>query len=82
MPSAYVAFELLTDNDDGTFTPVPSQTVKVRDVTNNANLADTASDANGTVPGATVAVAAGTRLRFSVEGRTDKQCGFAEQVTV
>jgi hypothetical protein len=81
MPSNYAAFELLIDNDDGTFTPVPSAAVKVYDVTNGVALADTASDANGTVPGASVAVAAGTLLRFSFR-RADGICGYAENVTV
>jgi hypothetical protein len=81
MPSDYAPFEALIDNDDGTFTPAASATVKVYDVTNGAPLADTASDAGGTVPGATVAVDAGTRLRFSVQ-LADGLAGFAEQVTV
>lgn len=79
--SSYPSFEVLTDNDDGTFTPVASTTVKVYDVTNAAALADTASDANGTVPGASVAVAVGTRLRFSVR-LANGLAGCAEQVTV
>jgi hypothetical protein len=79
--STYAAFELTIDNDDGTFTPVPGATVMVYDVTHAVTLADTASDADGTVPGATVAVAAGTRLRFSVQ-LANGLAGCAEQVTV
>lgn len=82
MPSDYAPFELLIDNNDGTFDPVPSTTVKVYDVTNSVALADTASDADGTVPGATVAVDPGTVLRFSVEGRADRLSGFCENTTV
>jgi hypothetical protein len=78
--SSYAAFELLIDNNDGTFTPVPSQAVKVYDVTHAAALADTASDAGGTVPGAIVAVAVGTLLRFSVQ-LTNGLAGCAEDVT-
>lgn len=78
--STYPAFEVLIDNDDGTQTPVGLQAVKVYDVTHGAALADTASDANGTVPGAAVAVAAGTRLRFSVQ-LANGLAGCAEQVT-
>ncbi|MCA1615055.1 MAG: hypothetical protein LC795_15665 [Acidobacteria bacterium] len=81
MPSDYAAFELLIDNDDGTYTPVPSTTVKVYNVTGSAALADTASDAGGTVPGATVAVAVGTTLRFSVQ-LANGLAGCAEQITV
>lgn len=78
--SSYTAFELLIDNDDGTFTPAASTAVQVYDVTHSAALADTASDANGTVPGASVAVAAGTRLRFSFR-LVNGICGYAENVT-
>ncbi len=78
--SSYVTFQLYIDNDNGTVTPVPSQTVKVYDVTHVAALADTTSDANGIVPGASVAVAVGTRLRFSVQ-RADGLAGCAEQTT-
>lgn len=81
MPSNYNSFDVVIDNDDGTVTRVASQTVKVYNVTGATALADTASDVNGIVPGATVAVAAGTILRFSVEGRADRQSGYYEQVT-
>lgn len=81
MPSAYPSFMLYRDPDDGTFPVVPSQVVKVYDVTHDAALADTASDVNGVVPGATVAVAPGTVLRFSVEGRSDRLSGFCENTT-
>jgi hypothetical protein len=78
--TSYPTFELLIDNDDGTFTPVPSTAVKVYDVTNSAALDDTASDSNGTVPGASVAVAAGTLLRFSFR-LANGICGYAENTT-
>jgi hypothetical protein len=89
MPSDYAAFEVYIDNDNGTVTPVPGQTVKVYDVTDAdpetgagaVALSDTASDSTGTVPGATVAVAAGRTLRFSVQ-RADGLTGCAEQMTV
>ncbi|HEX3560359.1 MAG TPA: hypothetical protein VHU19_14220 [Pyrinomonadaceae bacterium] len=78
--STYAAFELVIDNNDGTFTPVASQTVHVYDVTHSTALADTASDANGTVPAASVAVAVGTLLRFSFL-LANGICGFAENAT-
>jgi hypothetical protein len=68
MPSSYLGFDVVIDNDDGTFTAVGSQAVLVYDVTNEVALDPTASDTFGHVPGASVAVDAGTRLRFSVEG--------------
>lgn len=80
MPSNYAAFDVVIDNDDGTTTPVPSQTVKVYDVTHATALSDTASDSNGHVAGASVAVAAGTLLRFSFS-KTNGQCGYAEVLT-
>ena len=78
--SNYPAFEVYIDNEDGTVTPVPNEVVHVYDVTHGVALADTASDASGTVPAAAVAVAAGTRLRFSVR-REDGLCGYDEKVT-
>jgi hypothetical protein len=80
MPSQYAAFEVYIDNDDGTVTPVANQAVKVFNVMANAALADVASDPGGTVPGATVNVNPGTRLRFSVQ-RADGLCGYAEVLT-
>lgn len=79
--SNYNAFNVVIDNNDGTVTPVPNQVVKVYDVTNATPLADTASDAFGVVPGASVAVAIGTKLRFSVT-RADGLNGCAEQETI
>lgn len=79
--SDYASFEVVIDNDDGTFTPVASTAVKVYDVTHGAALSDTASDADGTVPSASVAVAAGTVLRFSVR-LANGLAGCAEQTTV
>ena len=79
--SNYNAFNVVIDNNDGTVTPVPNQTVKVYNVTNAAALADRVSDAFGVVSGASVAVAVGTRLRFSVT-RPDGLNGCAEQVTI
>ncbi|MCA1567235.1 MAG: hypothetical protein LC803_16600 [Acidobacteria bacterium] len=79
--SNFNSFNIVIDNNDGTVTPVPNQTVKVYDVTNATPLADTASDEFGVVPGASVAVAAGTRLRFSVT-RVDGLNGCAEQETI
>lgn len=78
--SNYPTFDVLIDNDDGTTTPVASATIKVYDVTNSAALSDTASDADGIVAGASVAVAVGTLLRFSFS-KTNGICGFSEVVT-
>lgn len=81
MPTSnYTAFEVLIDNDDGTTTPVPSQTIDVYDVTNSTALSDIASDANGHVAGGTVAVAVGTTVRFSA-AKANGQCGYSEIVT-
>ena len=81
MPSsAYTAFDVLIDNNNGTTTPVANQTIKVRDVTNSANLPDLLSDVNGHVPSGTFNVAAGTQVRFRVENYQGMS-GFAEQLT-
>lgn len=80
MPSNYSSFNAKIDNDDGSTTPLASVTVKVYDVTHSTPLADTATDADGNVAGASVAVAAGTELRFSYS-RADGICGYAEVLT-
>jgi hypothetical protein len=78
--SAYAAFDVVTQAADGTTEPVPLQTVKVYNVTGAAALADLTTDANGHIPAGTLAVAAGTVIRFSFL-KTDGRCGFAERVT-
>jgi hypothetical protein len=78
--SNYPGFEVKIDNDDGTTTLLPLQTIKVYDVTNSAALSDIASDANGLVAPGSLTVDAGTRIRFSFS-RTDGICGFSEVVT-
>lgn len=80
MASNYLSFEVLIDNDDGTTTPMPSQTVHVYDVTHTTALADIASDANGHVAAGTVTPTVGTLVRFSVS-LANGQCGYKEEVT-
>jgi len=80
MPSDYTGFEVLVDNDDGTTTPLPSQTITVYDVTNDDPLSDIASDATGHVDAGTLAVDPGTVVRFSV-ALADGRCGYKEDVT-
>lgn len=79
--SEYRTFEIYFDNEDGTVSDVANQTVHVYDVTNGVALADTVSDANGTVLGATLAVDAGTLIRFAVV-RADGRSRCAEQETI
>ena len=78
--SNYSAFEVKIDNDDGTETLLPLQTVNVYDVTNSTPLSDLASDANGIVAAGTLSVDPGTAIRFSFS-RADGICGYAEIVT-
>ena len=78
--SSYSAFDVFIDNDDGTTTPIASETISVYDVTHSTPLTDTATDGDGVVAGASVAVAVGTLLRFSFS-RADGICGYAEVVT-
>jgi hypothetical protein len=78
--SNYPGFEVKIDNDDGTTTLLPLQTVKVYDVTHSTALSDIASDANGLVATGSLAVAVGTRIRFSFS-RADGICGFSEVIT-
>jgi hypothetical protein len=78
--SAYSAFDCLIDNDDGSITKLISQTIHVYDVTHTTALADLTSDVNGHVASGTLAVAAGTVVRFYFT-RTDGVCGYTEQTT-
>jgi hypothetical protein len=79
--STYPAFDVKIDNDDGTTTPCPTQTIKVYDVTNAVALApDLVSDASGVVQAGTLAVASGTLIRFSFS-RADGICGYSEVYT-
>lgn len=81
MPSSnYSGFDVLIDNDDGTTTPVPSQTVTVYNITGAAALSSVASDSVGHVASGTLPVAAGTQVRFSV-ALANGQNGYAETVT-
>ena len=75
--SNYPGFEVKIDNDDGTHTLLPLQTIHVYDVTNDVALSDIASDGNGLVGPGTLAVAVGTRIRFSFN-RADGICGYSE----
>lgn len=81
MASNYASFPVIIEDAFGVKTPLPLQTVHVRDVTNHADLSDTQSDANGIVPGASVTPAAGTTLHFYTDYIADKGVGFAEVVT-
>ena len=80
MPSNYLGFDVLIDNDDGTTTPLPSQAVHVYDVTNEAALSDISSDALGHVDAGSLNVAVGTAVRFHVT-LPDGQCGYKDEVT-
>ena len=80
MPSDYLGFEVLVDNDDGTTTPLPSQTVHVYNVTDDEALDDITSDADGHVDAGTLDVDAGTTIRFHT-ALANGQCGYAEIVT-
>ena len=66
--SNYTGIDVKIDNDNGTTTPVVGATIHVYDVTHDTALADlpTLTDAAGHVPAGTLAVAAGTLIRFWV----------------
>jgi hypothetical protein len=80
MSSAYAAFDVMTEDDDGARTPLPLQTVEVYDVTNDEALDDLETDANGHIDAGTVTPAAGTTIRFGAE-TADGRKGYAEIVT-
>ena len=78
--SNYLAFDVSIENDDLTLTHVSGVTVKVRDVTHGADLANLVADGNGHVAAGSYAVAVGTLLRFRVENYQGRS-GYLEQVT-
>jgi len=80
MPSNYAAFDVMFENDDGTTTPAPVETVHVYDATALAALSDLVTDSNGHIPAGTVSGAAGTVLRFWVD-HGDGRVGYAEVIT-
>lgn len=85
MPSNYSGFEVGYDKEDGN-APVPfaSQTIKVRDVTNSADLSDLTADGAGTVAAGTLPVAVGTTIRFYFQvtsGTYKGVSGFKEIIT-
>ena len=79
--SNYSGFDVIFDPNNGSApTLLGSQTVHVYDITHSTALADITSPADGHVPGGTLAVAAGTLIRFYVT-LADGRCGFVEKVT-
>lgn len=88
MPSNFVGFELRVDVG-GETVPIPSATVKVYDITDAdpetgvgaVALADVTSDVDGLVASGTVAVDAGSVVRFSYTRAADGLCRSDSQVT-
>jgi len=80
MASNYTAFDVLVDNDDGTTTPLPSQTVHVYDVTNDEALDDLTTDGDGHIDAGTLDVDPATVVRFHIT-LANGQCGYKEDVT-
>lgn len=83
MPSNYVAFDVYKRPTplSNQWVLVPGATVKVRDITNSANLSDLMADGAGHVAGGTLAVAVGTLIRFRYEPGGNDPHGEAYQVT-
>ena len=79
--SNYAAFDVLIEDSDGLQTPAALATVHVYDATGAVDLTpDLTADANGHIPAGTLAVAAGTSIRFWCE-LDGGLVGFAEVVT-
>lgn len=79
--SSYTGFEAKQrDPVTGAITMLVSTTIHVHDVTHNVALPDVASDAYGIVAGGTVAVAAGTTIRFYISDPMTGPC-FVDKVT-
>jgi hypothetical protein len=89
MPSSnFIGFELTVDVGSSK-EPIPSATVQVYDISaadpvdgsGAMALADVASDVDGHVASGTVAVAAGSLVRFSYTRAADGLCRCDSQVT-
>lgn len=86
MPTSnYGGFQVDYNLEDGT-APVSfaTQAVKVRDVTNSADLSDLTSDGAGAIAAGTLSVAVGTKIRFSfsiTSGAYKGVCAFKEILT-
>lgn len=79
--SNYAGFEAKRrDPVTGAITMLALTTVHVHDITNDAALPDVASDAAGIVAAGSVAVAAGTTVRFYIADPMVGPC-FVDQVT-
>ena len=78
--SAYAAFDVLIEDEDGLTTPAGLAVVHVYDVVGEVALADLTADVNGHVPAGTLPVAAGGAVRFWVE-LDGGLVGFAEVLT-
>jgi hypothetical protein len=67
--SDYEAFRLMYNDENGRLQAFPSVSVKVRTSADDyaADLTTLTTDANGEVAAGTLAVPAGTRVRFRVE---------------
>jgi hypothetical protein len=78
--SSYAAFDVLFENEDGLTLPAALAPVHVYDVTGAVALADLTADANGHIPAGSLAVAAGSPIRFWVE-LDGGLVGYAEILT-
>lgn len=83
--SNYNGFDVKTDNDDGTETPVALAAVEVRDFTDPVAVVrlmpDLVADGVGHVAAGALAIAAGTPVRFTWKDGVTGKCGYAEQET-
>ena len=81
MPTSnYSGFDVLIDNEDGSYTPAPSITLNIAKAADGSSLGTVASDTDGIVAPGTVSVSAGTRIRFSGD-LGDGRVGYCEAVT-
>ncbi|MEO7509331.1 MAG: hypothetical protein ABIZ95_18945 [Pyrinomonadaceae bacterium] len=81
MPSSnYEPFDVNYYDSAGQAVPIADATVEVYDATNSVDLDPITADSNGVVGAGTVAVDAGTVVRFRVEGYLGA-AGALEQTT-
>jgi hypothetical protein len=68
MPSNYLGFTVTYESEPGVNTPVPGGVdVIIYDVATDADIDTVPTDGSGAIPNDTVAVSAGSEIRFRVE---------------
>jgi hypothetical protein len=80
MPSDYEEFYVMKRDESGVLEAMAGVDVTIYDVDTDTDLDTVTTDSNGFIPGDTVSVAVGSRIRFRVENE-DGLAGSVTQIT-